>query len=391
MHQLRVAIVGGSIAGCTIGVLLRQLGHEVKIFERTPISLEQRGAGIGIPPALIDACIQHDLFDKNVVYYPIKSRSFYRKGGSSLFWQQPLNTTGFNWGILFQQLRKRFPNTHYHTGFAVKRFEKNENKTITLYFENNSFETFDLVIFSDGYRSIGRQQLYPDIKAHYSGYVAWRGILSFKEQFPAFLNEVAYFCFPQGHALFYYVPQIESKELTLNWLLYQKQEQAFVDRYNGTLAPGAVPQIINHELWQFARENLPQGMAQLIQNTTAPFLQGIYDMLAPAGLNGNVLLVGDANTVVRPHIGSGATKALQEALLLYTVLQNYHDIDEALQQWECSRQAENKRLFNLGQTVGDAMVLHTPDWQCMNQLATETWWSNLMSGQHWYATDDLSS
>ena len=43
---LRVAIVGGAIAGCAAAIELGRLGCEVTVFERSPGRLEDRGAGI---------------------------------------------------------------------------------------------------------------------------------------------------------------------------------------------------------------------------------------------------------------------------------------------------------------------------------------------------------
>lgn len=47
MDPLRVAVIGGSLGGLTAACLLRDAGHEVNVYERSPIELEQRGAGIG--------------------------------------------------------------------------------------------------------------------------------------------------------------------------------------------------------------------------------------------------------------------------------------------------------------------------------------------------------
>ena len=46
----RVAIIGGSVAGLTTALLLRDLGLDVTVYERSAAELEQRGAGIGFLP-----------------------------------------------------------------------------------------------------------------------------------------------------------------------------------------------------------------------------------------------------------------------------------------------------------------------------------------------------
>ena len=50
VSDVTVAIAGGSLGGLTAGLLLRDLGCDVTIFERSRHSLEQRGAGIGFLP-----------------------------------------------------------------------------------------------------------------------------------------------------------------------------------------------------------------------------------------------------------------------------------------------------------------------------------------------------
>ena len=46
----RTVVVGGSMSGLTAGLLLRKLGFEVDVFERSPLPLEGRGAGIVLQP-----------------------------------------------------------------------------------------------------------------------------------------------------------------------------------------------------------------------------------------------------------------------------------------------------------------------------------------------------
>jgi 2-polyprenyl-6-methoxyphenol hydroxylase-like FAD-dependent oxidoreductase len=47
----RVAVIGGSLGGLTVALLLRELGLDVTVYERSGAELEQRGAGIGFLPA----------------------------------------------------------------------------------------------------------------------------------------------------------------------------------------------------------------------------------------------------------------------------------------------------------------------------------------------------
>lgn len=45
-HMSKAAVIGGSLTGLAVGILLRRLGWEVDIYERNPNRLSDRGAGI---------------------------------------------------------------------------------------------------------------------------------------------------------------------------------------------------------------------------------------------------------------------------------------------------------------------------------------------------------
>src|SRR5580698_4628270 len=66
---LKVGIVGGSIAGCTVAIELLRAGCEVTLFERTGDELKDRGAGIGIPAAILETLIARDLVDADTAYF----------------------------------------------------------------------------------------------------------------------------------------------------------------------------------------------------------------------------------------------------------------------------------------------------------------------------------
>ena len=50
----RALIVGGSLGGLFAGNLLRRVGWEVDIFERSPHDLDSRGGGIVLQPEVVE-------------------------------------------------------------------------------------------------------------------------------------------------------------------------------------------------------------------------------------------------------------------------------------------------------------------------------------------------
>ena len=68
LADLKVGIVGGSIAGCAAAHAFLKAGCDVQVFERSGAGLEERGSGIAIPTPLreppvdpIDACNDEQL------------------------------------------------------------------------------------------------------------------------------------------------------------------------------------------------------------------------------------------------------------------------------------------------------------------------------------------
>ena len=100
---LKVGIVGGSIAGCTTAIELVRLGCDVTLYERTGEELKDRGAGIGVPPSVIDTFIRRDLVDANIPYFPSQVftriwRTDQERRYGYLAWHQPASLALINWG-----------------------------------------------------------------------------------------------------------------------------------------------------------------------------------------------------------------------------------------------------------------------------------------------------
>ena len=118
---LRVGIIGGSIAGCTTAIELLRLGCEVTLLERTGDTLKDRGAGIGVPPSVMDTFIERDLVDADTPFFAGHAftriwRTEKERRYGYLAWDQPANLALLNWGGLYRNLRKRVPDRVYRSG-----------------------------------------------------------------------------------------------------------------------------------------------------------------------------------------------------------------------------------------------------------------------------------
>jgi len=356
----KIAIVGASIAGSAAAIMFTRAGYEVTVFEQyAKLAMKDRGAGLVLPQALINQYIAEGIFPSDFLSLPITQRDFIVYDPNSkqerLLTSHPINISAVHWGQLYTELPKHLANinTQYETRI----------NTLT----QKEIKNFDIVIFADGYDSLGRQLLFPDLKPKYTNYIAWRGTFdsNSSENTQCFLEKVLYYPYKKGHTLFYPIPKINTNDSFLvNWLIYEK-----IDENCDNIPPTHMsPERIQH-LHTLAKEYLPPLPRDIILKTPMPFIQSIYDCLIPHYFAGNIGLIGDASILLRPHAGSGAVKSLSDALRLKEYLTSNTDIFTALTQWGIACQQAAQPLFQLGVSLGELLVTNMPDW---NQISKAT-------------------
>src|SRR5882724_7821462 len=410
---LNVAIVGGSLAGCAAAIALRRAGCEVTVYERSRGKLEDRGAGIGMPLALLHTLIERDLVDADMAHLQATKAHFVLRadaeegdhGRGHLLWEQPIAAAVTNWGIMYRHLRSRIPDAIYHQGQEVTAVSDPGGDTVSVHLADGHTAQFDLVVCADGPQSVGRRLLFPAQPLQYVGYILWRGLA--EEQAvansPLLEDRVTWAVSATGYCLLYLVPsrteEVAVGKRQVNWVLYENVADTALPGVltdaHGVVHPTSLPPgvasaaqvgYIHHR----ARQHFPGYVADAVCATPTPFIQAVFDLSIPHYRRGRLCLIGDASTLCRPHAASGAVKALTNALALPDALTTPGTLDDALRAWDAAQSAEGRRLVTLGQVMGRAFVQDVPAWQQMDTAAMEHWWTALMRGQHWYVTEDAT-
>lgn len=394
-----IGIVGGSIAGCSMAIELSRAGYEVTLFERTGDELKDRGAGIGVPPSVIDSFKERDILDIDLPFFEIRTflrlnRTHEEPVHGRVAWDQPGHIYCLNWGYLYRNLRKRVPGSIYRNGMKVEAVLQKDEQEAIICLADGSERKFDLVICADGYRSIGRQYLFPESKINYAGYVLWRGVLEEDQLEDSELLEgkMPTPGYREGHAVFYFVPgkngTVEKGKRLVNWAMYVRVREAalmgFLQGKNGStsfgsIAPGNMPKGTEGRLKALARETLPDYFSDIISRSEDTFVQAIFDCTVPAYRKGRICLSGDAGSLARPHSGNGAFKSMTNAHELAQALLSYTDLDAALEQWSQNQTQVGNNIVRFGNQLGRALVTEIPDWSVMSEDEMKAWFQSIVT------------
>ncbi|KTD10948.1 hypothetical protein Lgra_1914 [Legionella gratiana] len=388
---MKIAIIGGSIAGCALALLLKDK-LQVTVFERGH-NLQSRGAGITLSVELLQSLINKKLIDEDTPSHRLTARSFYCQSNKDpifgkFLWQQNLSMASLHWDTLFTNLRKRIPNQMYHQDCQVVEVQlQHATKKVTL--ASGEEHSFDFIVFADGAQSMGRELISPQVQSelHYSGYVAWRGTLDFNviNNKSLFDSQGLYYCFNKGHLLTY--PIYHHQINKLNWVFYEKLALEDLEALGSTSLTNFSTKAKQH-LHQLAHDNLPQIAAQIILDTPSPFMQKIVDVCSDRLTSQGALLLGDASTVLRPHVGNGASLAIQDALSLNGHCIQTNDFQQAVVAWEKEALPKRLAMYDLSKRMAEALVLNPVVWQKMNESKMSSWWEQIILGEQWYTTMD---
>lgn len=363
---MKIIVIGGSIGGLSAGIALMQQGFDVEIYERAAKDMKDRGAGLVIQPEMMDYLMEHGIAPKDVFGVPARQRQILDENGAPVL-RYPNDTQFTSWNYLWRQLKDFFPADRYFYGYELQSTKQHPH-AVTATFSNGKKVTAELLIGADGYNSVVRRQLYPDVIPAYAGYVAYRGLIPEEEltleEAAFFSDKFTLFPYENSHLLSYMVPgpdgELKKGKRLYNWVWYLNKTEAELEKLlidkNGQERQFTVPAgWMNAEslttLQQLADEQLPPILRDRIQQTAHPFVQVIFDLAIPKMYQDRIAILGDAAFVVRPHTASGTAKAYRDAIVLANSLNDHEDIETALAYWNGQQTRYGMAIVNHGKQL----------------------------------------
>jgi 2,6-dihydroxypyridine 3-monooxygenase len=365
----RALVIGGSIGGLTSALLLRRLGFDVTVFERTPTSLDGRGGGIVLQPDTLRwfaECSEQRPEQVSTATRYVQ----YLGADNEVLHRAPIPYRYTSWGTFYRALLADFGTDHYHLGEYAAGFDQDDDG-VEVRFVSGRRERAELVVFADGIGSPSRSRISPGTVLEYSGYVGWRGTVHESEVSPETFellhDSILFNVAPHTHINIYPIPSNEGGlavgERLLNYVWYRNVaegadlEELMTDKrgFLGKVSvhPGQVQDRFVEEMREVAGTVLAPAAAEVVQRTEEPYLQAVYDLGAEHMAVGRVALIGDAAGAARPHAAAGTAKAAANAWALHDALgQAGGDITAALAKWEPGQLELGQRLLRRVKEMG---------------------------------------
>ena len=369
MDRPRALVIGGSLAGLFAANLLRTIGWDVVVFERSRGDLSDRGAGLGTQPELFAVMRHIGIRLDNSIGVEVSSRICLDRNGKTLC-EVPLREVGTAWDRIYRALKHALPPECCRTGMVFERLEQDEQK-VTAVFADGSSDAGELLVGADGVHSAVRRQLVPELKPLYAGYVAWRGVVQEADMPPPLQDLLLHhmtFCFP-ANAMVLSLPVAESadshrhgRRCQFVWCrpvdhemtLSQMCTDAAGRSHGDSIPPNLIRRELVSELRATAKASMAPQVAWLVAHATQPILSPIFDLQSPQIVFGRVALMGDAAFVARPHVGTGVTKAALDAQSLAEALAaSRSDPAAALKRYDSDRRRFGNWLVARGRRIGD--------------------------------------
>ncbi|CAF9942352.1 hypothetical protein IMSHALPRED_003632 [Imshaugia aleurites] len=374
-QSLSVAIIGGGIGGlCTAIALLKYPHIDVQVYEAAP-TFGEIGAGVGIGPNAQQALgliapEARAAYDKHATgnMWPkhAKTLANYVVGegeheGELIHAQT--NTSGqqsVHRAHFLDELVKSVPPKRAHFNKRVDLIDDQQDGPVMIHFKDGTTVTANAVIGADGVHSTVRVHLLGKeaAKPVYAGSVAYRALVPMDkavEKLGEQFAQNAFFLCGRGKASLSY--PIEGGS-TLNLVLFDFEQETW--EHDKWVLP-ADPEVLRSKFSTWGASS--RGLVELLLATHEPSVWSMWDHApAPTYTKGRIAIMGDAAHATTPYQGQGAGQAIEDALVLATLLAEVSDpsmIQNAFLAFDQVRRVRTQRVVSTSRDAGQLVSMRS--------------------------------
>lgn len=351
-NSKQVLIIGGGIAGPALALCLQRAGMSPIIYEAYPAGAETVGAFLNIAPNGMNILETLGVAQAvRQVGFECAGNRFYNNEGKAIGEMEfnPDHRFGqgsvmIKRGLLHQVLREAVTVAGIPIEFNKRLTTYTVGEGVTAHFEDGTVAHGDMLIGCDGLHSRTRRILLPKApQPTYTGIMDFGGFAQKPSLPPSPMTSMVF----GKRAFFSYFVTTTGE---IYWFgNYAQPTAPERNKANGTDLAEVQQQLLA------LYEGAPAPIGELLLNSDGMVGQWpVYDMPVLATWHqGPVCLVGDAAHATSPHLGQGASQALEDVIVLAKCLRDSSTIAQAFDTYERLRKARAEALVAEARKMGN--------------------------------------
>lgn len=340
-----VLIIGGGIAGPALGIALRHVGIDSVVFEANSTPRDEGGAFLNLAPNGLNALRALGLAGLAEGLGFRNDRLVFHTETSRMLADVPVGGVTLMRGTLSRALREAAidAGVRFEFGKALESVAEREGGVVAR-FADGSTTSGRALVGADGIHSRTRGSFFPDAPPPaYTGIINLGGVVH--TELPP-TDTAMHMIFGRRGFFGYAVRPSGETYWFSNFAQAEEPARGALEAVDGAA--------YRQRLLTLHRDDPPE-VSRILQAVTGPIgAYAVYDLMAlPRWHHGRVCLIGDSAHAVGPHVGQGASLALEDAFVLAKCLRDLRDPATAFATFEGWRRERVARVLKQSRRTGE--------------------------------------